>query len=219
MLFWFLSIIMFLTFSIFQENIPTGLTNYEYRGCFVKVLPSLEAGPILERAHVCVSFYLIHFTHTVRQMNVCSPEQQVPTSQLLFSPYRHSWLRLSAVEHLKLCITRINIAMVSWDQLHQIDGSNLWHRSYQPTKRARISGLLGKCCRCWISKLAPNSQYIFVVSIWFATSYQHYFERNWSTASDSNIIRVLYRASTTFLLFSASFAPVSSLCGKLSKSA
>jgi len=71
----------------FAGGYPTGLANYECCGRFVEVPPSLEAGLILERTHVCVSFHLIHFTHTVRQTDECvqgfiSPKHQVPTSQI-----------------------------------------------------------------------------------------------------------------------------------------
>jgi hypothetical protein len=64
------TIIMFLTFYILREHIPISLANYECHGCFVEMPPTPEAGLILKQAHACVSFYLIYFTHTVRQKNV-----------------------------------------------------------------------------------------------------------------------------------------------------
>src|SRR5882762_6989511 len=76
----------------FAGGYPTGLVNYKCCGRFIEVLPSLEAGLILEQAHVCVSFHLMHFTHPVRQMNVCRGLSVLTTKyrpakydQLLFS--------------------------------------------------------------------------------------------------------------------------------------
>lgn len=105
--------------NFLQEELPALLQIYERRGHFDEVLSLLEAGLVLERAHVGSSCYFsvanAHVSSDGCLYGTIDLIQQVQTNKAYVSVIFNisMFLTSSAVmEHLKLFVARINIPKV-----------------------------------------------------------------------------------------------------------